>query len=585
MRIRLAKTAGFCMGVRRAVDMALDLERDSLPRPIVTYGPLIHNPQTLELLESRGIRRVESLDEIKAGTVIVRAHGISPREREILEQKGVHVIDATCPRVQRVQGVIRNHAKKGHFCFIVGDEEHPEVRGLIGFASAGGVAIVSPSEKGLIESVSPEREVCVVAQTTQEYQTFNEVVAILEDRFQNIHVYNTICDSTKKRQNEASNLGRHSDLMVVVGGRGSGNTQRLVNIAESQGVRALHVETADELSPEVLAGINTVGVTAGASTPNWQIQRVIYRIKEIGRSRAAGPLRVVRRLVDVAVMTYLWAAVGGGGLTAACLILQGRAVSWLALSVAMLFVFSMHLLNRLLEGAGAVRFNSPEIAAFYVRHRAILTALGVISAAAALVLSRYLGSHSFALLGAMLIGGLFYTLPVVVPTWLLFGRWRSLKEIPGSKTPLVAFGWALAAAVVPVLGDRWPESPRVLTGLAVAFVFAAGMVFWRTCLSDLVDIQGDRMVGRETIPILIGVKRSGKLLMGLLVFLSLFLITTSALGWITSVGYLLVVNCLLFGLFFLIYERRHLVDRLSFDGLLDANLLISGVLCMAWGLT
>jgi 4-hydroxy-3-methylbut-2-enyl diphosphate reductase len=573
------------MGVRRAVDMALDLERDSLPRPIVTYGPLIHNPQTLELLESRGIRRVETLDEIKGGTVVVRAHGISPGERLVLEQKGVRVIDATCPRVRRVQAVIGKHAKQGHFCFIVGDEEHPEVRGLIGFASAGGAAIASPSEKGLIESVSPEREVCVVAQTTQEHRTFGEVTAILEERFTKIHLYNTICDSTKKRQNEASNLARVSDLVVVVGGRGSGNTQRLVKIAESQGTHALHVETAEELSAEEIAGLHSVGVTAGASTPNWQIQRVIHRIKEIGRSRAAGPLRVVRRLVDIAVMTYFWAAIGGGGLTAACLILQGREVTWLPLAVAMLFVFSMHLLNRLLEGAGAVRFNTPEIVAFYARHRVLLLALGMVSAAAALILSRGLGMHGFALLGAMLVGGLFYTLPVVVPARLSLGRWRSLKEIPGSKTPLVAVGWALAAAVVPVLGDGPPESLRGLVGTAAAFLFAGGMVFWRTCLSDLVDIQGDRMVGRETIPILIGVKRSGKLLMRLLVFLSLLLIVSSGLGWTTPAGYLLVVDCLLFGLFFMIYERRHLVDRLSFDGLLDANLLLAGVLCVLWSLS
>ena len=145
MKIRLAKTAGFCMGVRRAVDMVLDLQRDSPPLPIVTYGPLIHNPQTLELLRSRGIQEAKSLDQISGGTVVIRAHGISPQERHTLESKGVGIIDATCPRVARVQAVIRKHAGKGHFCVIVGDEDHPEVRGLMGFASAGSIAIPSLS--------------------------------------------------------------------------------------------------------------------------------------------------------------------------------------------------------------------------------------------------------------------------------------------------------------------------------------------------------------------------------------------------------------------------------------------------------
>ncbi len=580
MKIRLAKTAGFCMGVRRAVDMVLDLQRAAPPLPIVTYGPLIHNPQTLDLLRSRGILEVASIDQITGGTAVIRAHGISPQEKRLLRAKGVGIIDATCPRVSRVQAVIRKHAAKGQFCVIVGDEDHPEVRGLMGFASAGGLAIPSLNN-GLIDHVPRDRDICVVAQTTQETESFDAVVAELSKRCPNIHVYNTICDSTKRRQLEVSRLAKQVDMIVVVGGRGSGNTQRLLKVAQAQGVPALHVESDEEISPLALAKARTVGVTAGASTPNWQIRRVIDRLKQIGMSGTVDPLKKLGLLGDIAIMTYCWAALGGGGLTAACLMLERRPVTWLPLAVTMLFVFSMHLLNRIQERAGAVRFNTPEIAAFYARHRRLLTLLGALSSVAAIVLSYQMGVFACLLLIAMLCAGRMYTVPLPGHLFPKL-KWRSLKDLPGSKTPLVGLGWAVAAAVLPAAGSA---TTMLTPGTAVAFVFAGGMVFWRTALSDLLDIQGDRIVGRETIPILIGVKNTRKLLLGLLWFLASMLIAASMLGWIPSVGYALVFNTLIFGGSFIVYKRRHLADRLWFEGIMDGNFLLAGMISMVYGMS
>jgi len=570
------------MGVRRAVEMVLDLQRISPPAPIVTYGPLIHNPQTLELLKSRGILEVDNLDEIESGTVVIRAHGISPQERRLLQGKGVGIIDATCPRVARVQAVIRKHAGKGHFCVIVGDEDHPEVRGLIGFASAGGMAVPNGEALEALDSVPADQEICVVAQTTQEEQTFEKVVQILKDRHDTVHVYNTICDSTRKRQAEVSRMAQQVDFIVVVGGKGSGNTRRLAKVAQAQGLPTLHVETDEDIPAAALAGAKTVGVTAGASTPNWQIRRVIGKLREIGMSRAAGPLRSLRAIGDVAVMTYCWSALAGAGLTATCLILQGRHVTWLPLAVSMLFVFSMHLFNRLQERAGAVRFNTPEIASFYTRHRGLLTGLGVCSSIAAVILSFEMGGYAFALLVAMLVTGMMYTVPVLTKVAFPRMKWRSLKDLPGSKTPLVAAGWAVSAAVLPVIGSEkelhWP-------GLTVAFVVAYGMVFWRTALSDLLDVQGDRIVGRETIPILIGVQDTRKLLAGLLAFLALLLAVSASAGWIPGVGYLLIANTMVFAVLFMVYRGGHMVDRLSFEAMTDGNFLLAGILSMVYGMS
>jgi len=581
MKIRLAKTAGFCMGVRRAVEAVLDLQRSSPPLPIVTYGPLIHNPQTLQLLESRGIKRVDSLDEIRHGTVVIRAHGISPQERRVLQEKDVRIIDATCPRVARVQAVIRKHAAQGDFCVIVGDEDHPEVRGLIGFASAGGLAVSDPGMNGILETIPRDRGVCVVAQTTQEIRIFDAAVEALNRRCPDLHVYNTICDSTRKRQAEVNRLAAQSEMIVVVGGKGSGNTKRLVQVAEAHGVRALHVETDEEIDPSALSGIQTVSITAGASTPNWQILRVIDRLKEIGRSSYGSPFKVLRRIADVGVMTYCLAALGGGGLTAACLVLQGRPPDWLPLAVTMLFVFSMHLLNRIQDRSGAVRFNTPEIAAFYARHRGFLAALGALSSVAAVILSFVMGRYSGFLVTAMVVTGLFYTAPLIPSSTPRGTGWRSLKDLPGSKTPLVAAGWGVAASILPVISS---DTAIQVPGLAVTFLFAAGMVFWRTALSDLLDIQGDRIVGRETIPILIGVRKTGRLLSALLVALALMLIVCAQAGWITSVGYVLVLNTVVFGAFFVIYRRRHILDRLSFEGMIDGNLILAGLLGILYGM-
>jgi (E)-4-hydroxy-3-methyl-but-2-enyl pyrophosphate reductase len=582
MKIRLANTAGFCMGVRKAVDMVLDLQRAAPPPPLVTYGPLIHNPQTLELLESRGVHQVNSIDEIQCGTVVIRAHGISPQERQILVAKGVMIIDATCPRVSRVQAVIRKQAEKGHFCVIVGDEDHPEVRGLMGFASAGGITVPDVHATDKLDLVPTDRGVCVVAQTTQDLETFDGIVSVLKDRCKDLHVYNTICDSTKKRQTEVSRLARSADMIVVVGGKGSGNTRRLVKVAEAQDVPALHVETAEDLDPSDLAGVENVAVTAGASTPNWQIRRVIERLKEIGMSRKTGLPKSLRRVVDITVMTYCWAALGGGGLTATCMVLQERSVSWLPVVVTMLFVFSMHLLNRIQERTGAVRFNTPEIATFYMEHRSVLGTLGLLSSVAAVLLSYWLSIYSCLLLAAMVVTGRLYTEPILSESTLPSLRWRSLKDFPGSKTPLVAAGWAVSAAVLPALGS---ETPLFLPGLVVSFLFAAGMVFWRTAMSDLLDIQGDRIVGRETIPILIGVKRTRKLLSWLLVGLAVLVVAGAMGGLIPTMGYWLLTSIVVFAVFFAFYRKRHLVERLWFEGVIDGNFVLAGLLSIAYGIT
>jgi 4-hydroxybenzoate polyprenyltransferase len=193
-----------------------------------------------------------------------------------------------------------------------------------------------------------------------------------------------------------------------------------------------------------------------------------------------------------------------------------------------------------------------------------------------------MGPAAFALIVAMTAGGLLYSIPVPLPRWRLFAKWGSIRNVPGSKTVLVAVGWAMAAALLPAADSFLGLKEGSPGAVASSFVFAGMMVFWRTALSDLLDIQGDRMVGRETIPILLGVEKTGRLLVGVLMFLGATLGTTSALGIIPSLGYALLAPVSLYGLLYLAYRNYQLVDRLSFEGILDANLALAGLIALMW---
>jgi 4-hydroxy-3-methylbut-2-enyl diphosphate reductase len=308
MSVKLADTAGFCMGVKRAVDMVLELAQRKGTETVYTYGPLIHNPQTVDLLKKRGIIPIASLDEIDTagpGTlIIIRAHGISPQERRQIKDRGFRILDATCPRVGRVQAIIKKHAARDFTVLIVGDEEHPEVNGLLGYTAGRGMVVNSPSH---IDRLPDLERVCVVAQTTQSPEAYQDIVARIRERFPQAAVFDTICDSTENRQREVRLLARDMDAMVIVGGRNSANTQRLAALAAQQGTPTFHVETAEELDPEALRGAARIGVSAGASTPNWIIDQVVDTINA-GQEAPAGRGRFLYRVWAWSVRTDLYSA-------------------------------------------------------------------------------------------------------------------------------------------------------------------------------------------------------------------------------------------------------------------------------------
>ena len=275
MQVLLADKAGFCMGVRRAVDATLTLV-DEGQEDLATLGPLIHNPQVLEELGNKGVEVLEQVPTEQKGIVIVRAHGIPPAAKEKLENSGARVLDATCPRVLKVQAIISRHSSEGAVTVIIGDKNHAEVVGLMGYAEAG-VHVVSEEED--VKALMIDGPYIIVSQTTQDEPGFNRLSAMIMDRIPSGRVFNTICDSTAKRQEAVRKLSSEVDAMVVVGGRASANTARLAQVAAEMGCKVFLVETVREIRPEDFDGFDSVGVTAGASTPSWIINEVVTTLE------------------------------------------------------------------------------------------------------------------------------------------------------------------------------------------------------------------------------------------------------------------------------------------------------------------
>ncbi|HAJ26880.1 MAG TPA: 4-hydroxy-3-methylbut-2-enyl diphosphate reductase, partial [Syntrophus sp. (in: bacteria)] len=346
MSIKLAETAGFCMGVRRAVDMVLELAQHKGRKTIYTYGPLIHNPQTVELLKSRGIIPVAHLEEIPSGeaglTIIIRAHGISPQERKSLKEKGLKIIDATCPKVGRVQAIIKKHAVQDFTILIIGDVQHPEVNGLLGYAYGKGLVINHPADVPHLPALD---KVCVVAQTTQSVDEYEHIVDEIRKRYPGAVIFDTICDSTEKRQMEVKSLAEEMDAMIIVGGKNSANTQRLAALSELQGAPTFYVETANDLVAEKLKTFKKIGVSAGASTPNWIIDRVVDNVTT-QQTEHAPKIKYLLKLWIWMVRTDLYSALGAGCLAVASMFLQRLEIQPLYVLITALYVYAMHTLNR-----------------------------------------------------------------------------------------------------------------------------------------------------------------------------------------------------------------------------------------------
>ena len=276
MKVTLAKSAGFCFGVKRAVDMVYEQIEYAKERPIYTYGPIIHNEEVVKELAEKGVRvsaEDEDLHGLEPGTVIIRSHGVGRKVKEDLENAGFTIVDATCPFVQKIHRYVAKYAEEGYFVLIVGSESHPEVQGIVGWMPNDSYAVISMPQD-LEDLALAGEKICIVSQTTFNYNKFQELVEIIRKKGYDILVLNTICNATEERQSEAAMIARDVDAMIVIGGKHSSNTQKLFEICKKECQDTYYIQTKEDLDLSVLQSISNVGITAGASTPNKIIEEV-----------------------------------------------------------------------------------------------------------------------------------------------------------------------------------------------------------------------------------------------------------------------------------------------------------------------
>lgn len=282
MNVELAKTAGFCFGVKRAVDTVYQQIEQYRGEKIFTYGPIIHNEEVIKDLRSHGVEVLNDEEELKtadADVVVIRSHGVAKYIYDILEERGITCVDATCPFVKKIHKIVAKKSAEGSYIVIVGNGEHPEVQGIRGWAGEQVTVVQTAEDAERFELPDKDQKVCIVAQTTFNYNKFKELVEIISKKRYDIVVLNTICNATKERQTEARQIAARVDAMVVIGDKRSSNTQKLFEICKEECLNTYYIQTLDDFDMNQLRSVETVGITAGASTPNNIIEEVQNNVR------------------------------------------------------------------------------------------------------------------------------------------------------------------------------------------------------------------------------------------------------------------------------------------------------------------
>ncbi len=275
MEIIIAENSGLCYGVKRALRIAKQT-RANKSEKVYTLGDLIHNPQVIADLEKHGIHSANDLNEINKGTVIIRSHGISPQIYDFLTNKKINIIDATCPIVKKIQRLVSTLSKEEEEIIIVGNKEHPEIRGLIGYSHGKGVIIENEAQA---RKLPQKRKRAVLVQSTQNIHLFQRIVDILSAKTKELDIHNTICQSTQTRQKSTSELASQVDVLFIIGGKNSSNTHTLYKISKKVLPNTYFIEKADQITPEMLKGASKIGLSGGASTPPKAIKEAVVKIK------------------------------------------------------------------------------------------------------------------------------------------------------------------------------------------------------------------------------------------------------------------------------------------------------------------
>jgi 4-hydroxy-3-methylbut-2-enyl diphosphate reductase len=570
MKVILAKTAGFCWGVRRAMDAVLEASARDQHGTVQTLGPLIHNPQALDLIRRRGVSVADDPGAVRDGTVVVRAHGIPIQELRGLKErqkKGeLAIVNATCPEVAKVHSRIKKWSPKGYFVVILGTHGHAESVAHQSFAEHGSVIVANMEEARALTDPQLAKAL-VVAQTTFTTRDFQAIADYIRSRSGACIVENTICEDTWTRQKEAEEIAQAADYVIVVGGKASSNTKHLAELARSFGKPVQYVETASEMDLSVFLGTETVGVMAGASTPTWLVEEVVDVLEQHGSSSHAS------RFLNDAFTSPLKLAVGAGFLTLGICAWTGLPFTWRYPAISGAYALAMYLLTPYLDPLG-LGSKGPGRARLLERSRKFMLGTSFLALAAAFVLAASLGIGSILVVGGASLFGLVYKRRL-----RLGGFTVSLKSIPGSKDVLVALALAVVALALPLWHAGRPWDARAWAGV----LLVSTLVFARTTTYNLKDMQNDQILGRETLPILIG-RRATRFL--LLAFLAAALAATvavtflepSAHPWLTSAILAACCGYPAFHLWF--FQERFSAGKSRLEPWVETSFYLAGLLAL-----
>ncbi len=583
MSIKLAKTAGFCMGVRRAINLVLEKSsKNSEGKNFYTLGPLIHNNQVIETLKAKNINVLNNLGDFEDGIIAIRAHGITPQLKQKIIDIGAEVCDATCPHVNRAQSIAKKYTDQGYSIVIVGDKGHAEVESLLGYTKGSGYVVESIDD---VNKLSSLQKVCVVAQTTQSGENFETIVNAIKKKYKDVVVFNTICNSTFERQKEAIELAKTTDAMVVVGGKHSANTKRLVELSQSTGTPTFHIETANELNKELLDSYKIIGVTAGASTPNWIIRNVVDKIDEIQSKKKPYLLQIVTELIKYIVYSQVCVGLAAAALTYTCSILQGNTPLFKYLLISGFYVFAINILNMYFSRKEEKLSQSTKELielphnAFFLKYNKLLITASTIALLCCIYLSFKLHKISQLLLLIAIVGGIIYNLVIFPIRKFPRARYTKIKDIPGSKDLFMATAWVTVAVLIPFFNSfHSSHQPQSISLLFLSIIFAFVLVFIRSIVNDIREIESDFFVGKETIPIVIGKQNTKLLVIVLISMLFGVLFIFGERGLIPrSIAILFIISISLINTI-LIILRRVLISRVKYDLAIDGQFIILAVL-------
>ncbi len=553
--VTVAKSAGFCPGVKRAIDKVLELEAAG-KKPVYTIGPLIHNKQVTDMLAEKQITSIDRPQDAadKSGVLVIRAHGITPQFQQEVESCGMEVVDATCPLVKHAQNIIAKFAEQGYHTVIVGDGGHAEVIGLLGYTRGKGVVVSGPEEAARLPHFD---NVNVVSQTTQKESVFYETAEEVKKHADVCQVSNTICQPTKDRQKETIELAKSADLVIVVGGRHSANTARLALLCKGLAPAVLHVETEEELDSSAVQHAQKIFITAGASTPNWVIDRVAARVRELRKPNAKSILsRLAGKVWHFLVRNCFYTAFAASALTYVCMRLEGVPADKRLLAFAGLFVYALTAFNRAAEAGPG-------------KNKRFLTAASLLAALGALGCALTLSKGAFGLGALFLAAGFSYPYRHIFKLQLL--------SFPGTKDIATALGWAYACAFLPAYSHGLLL--RKASYLAVFYTLL--LVFMRSVTLGFTSANKDLIIGRESFYKAFGMKKTKWAVTVVLLALTAALGTLLSLTWKPAlVGMLLIGH--LYTVFIVIYyysksSTRSVKDETLIDGQFFVLWALSGL--------